>query len=123
MRKLVDGGGNWDIRRIGRHCCLRTVGRSTDCSRGCRGGRDCSGEGRFRLLVRRVCGREGGEHYCLAVVMVEKRSEHLQLLPLLFVVAPHTLGRALLVILPVERQVVVVQHLRVWQGYRHTLVG
>jgi hypothetical protein len=54
--------------------------------------------------------------------MAEKRSEHLQLLPLLFVVAPHTLGRALLVTLQVV-VVVVVQHLGVWQGYRHTLVG
>lgn len=102
MRKLVDGGGNWDPRRTGRHR-LRTVDRSTDCSRDSRDGRDCSGEGRFRLLARRVCGREDGNHCCSAVVMVEKRSEHLQLLPLLFVVAPHTLGRALLVILRVER--------------------
>jgi len=103
MRNLVGGGGNWGPRRTGRHCCLTTVDRSTDRSRGCRGGRDCSSKGRFRLLARRACGRKGGNHCCSAVVMVEKRSEHLQLLPLLFVVAPHTLGRALLVTLQVER--------------------
>ena len=102
MRGLVDGGGNWGPRRTGRHRYLRIADRSTDRSRGCRGGRDCLSKGRFRLLARRVCERKGGNHCCSAVVMVEERSEHLQLLPLLFVVAPHTLGRALLVTLQVE---------------------